>query len=94
MNIATCIEGLEDICAKEVKGRKILPGRIEFKGKVLDFKSVINVYSLIKKFKFKSKDDIVNKIKKRVEYIKISLQRNRCLPRILRSTKRESLPLP
>ena len=64
MHIATCIERLEDICAKEVKGKKIFPGRVQFDGKVKDFKSVIHVYKLIKKFKFKKIEDIVGQIKK------------------------------
>jgi tRNA(Ser,Leu) C12 N-acetylase TAN1 len=58
------MEGIEDICAKEVKGKKILPGRVKFDGKVKYFKSVNSVYKLIKKFKFKKKEEIITKIKK------------------------------
>jgi len=64
MYIATCLEGIEDICINEVKGKKILPGRVKFEGKVRDFNSVIHVYELIKKFKFKTRGDIATRIKK------------------------------
>ena len=64
MNIATCIEGLEDICIKEVKGKKIFPARVKFEGKVKDLKSCIHVYKLIKKFKIKKIEDIIKSIKK------------------------------
>src|SRR3989338_5578495 len=62
MNIATCIPGLEDITVKEVKGKKIFPGRVSFSGKVKDFSSVISIYSLVKEFEFNKLDDFCKKI--------------------------------
>ncbi len=62
--VAICLKGLEKIAEKETKGKTILPGRVQFNGKVKDFKSINTVYKLIKKSEFSKKEDILNEFKK------------------------------
>jgi len=63
MKIATCIRGLEDISAKELKGKKIAEGRILFSKNIKDPRTVNHIYELFDKFKFKTIKDITKKIK-------------------------------
>lgn len=58
MYIATCIEGLEEIAAEELKGKKVHPGKIEFAGEIKDFSSIKDISLLWKKFKFGKLEDI------------------------------------
>ena len=62
MKIATCIQGFEDIAAKEVKGKKICPGRVSFNGNIRKFRTINNIYELFKEFKFNNIDDIIKQI--------------------------------
>ncbi|MEK6826041.1 MAG: hypothetical protein AABX90_00255 [Nanoarchaeota archaeon] len=62
--IATCIKGLEDIAAKELKGKKVCPGRVSFLSLAKNHKTVNNVYELFKKFNFKELEDIAKKVEK------------------------------
>jgi len=62
--IGVCLNGLEEVSEKETKGKKIYSGRIEFKGKVKEFRSLITIYKLSKKFNFKKAEDILNEFKK------------------------------
>ncbi len=59
-----CLNGLEEVSEKETKGKKVYPGRIEFKGKVKNFRSLTNVYKLYKKFNFKKREEILDEFKK------------------------------
>ncbi len=75
--IASCIEGFEDITILEIKeilkikANKIIPSRIEFSPKsdsdiakfIYNTRSSINVYLLLLKLTFKSKEDIIKNIK-------------------------------
>jgi len=64
--LGICLNGLEEIAEKEVQGKKIYSGRIEFKkfSEKKDFKSLLIVYKLYKKFNFKKEEDILNEFKK------------------------------
>ncbi|MEK6812579.1 MAG: THUMP domain-containing protein [Nanoarchaeota archaeon] len=64
MNIATCLKGIEDITEKEVQGKKILPGRVEFSGTVRDFRSVLGVYEVLHTCQFTSLEDIEREAQK------------------------------
>ncbi|HLD02474.1 MAG TPA: THUMP domain-containing protein, partial [Candidatus Nanoarchaeia archaeon] len=63
MYIATCVDGMEEICEREVDGRKAWKGRVEFEGEVKKFNSVKNIYDLWKGFKFSSQKDIIAQAK-------------------------------
>jgi len=63
LKIAICLPGLEDVAEKEVKGKKIAPGRVEFDLPSNDFKSISTIYSLIKHFDFKNLDDLESELK-------------------------------
>ena len=52
MKIAVCLKGTEDLIAKDLKGKKILDGRISF-DKSKNLGGVNVVYELIEQFKFK-----------------------------------------
>ena len=86
--IAVCLKGLEDISEKEVKGKKILLGRIEFKSfekslkgkkQKFDFKSVNKIYKLLKQFTF----NLTQKFTTAVYYIS---KKTVSLPPIYKST--------
>ena len=62
--IAVCLKGLEEIAEKEAKGKKILSGRIKFKDKPKNFKSINRVYKFIKLFEFSKQEDILAEFKK------------------------------
>lgn len=62
--IAICLRGLEEIAGSESKGKKILPGRVKFKGKVKDLRSVNTIYKFFKQFKFKNQEDILKEFQK------------------------------
>ncbi|MBI2110133.1 hypothetical protein HYT58_03105 [Candidatus Woesearchaeota archaeon] len=61
MRIALVIKGTEEILSEDLNGKKILPGRIEFQDSD-NLQGVNATYSLIKRFKFKSLEDIRNQI--------------------------------
>jgi tRNA(Ser,Leu) C12 N-acetylase TAN1 len=63
MKIVTCYSGMEDITSKEVSGKKVAPGRVQFE-KDVEIKSGIDVYELISKFKFKDLQDIIKNLEK------------------------------
>jgi len=61
--IAICLEGIEDVVAKDVKGKKICKGRVRFDYKKgIESRGAQATYTLLKKFSFKNKKDILNKI--------------------------------
>ncbi|MEK6936467.1 MAG: THUMP domain-containing protein [Nanoarchaeota archaeon] len=69
--IGICLRGLEEVAEKETKGKKIYSGRVSFLGKSLskklsknNFKSLLTVYRLYKKFNFKDKEEILDEFKK------------------------------
>ena len=62
--IAVCLNGIEEVTEKEIKGKKIFPGRVEFNGKIKEFRSVNKIYKLLKRFQFKEKEDILKEFKK------------------------------
>jgi len=74
--IAICIKGLEDVAIKEIKGllkvdaKKILDGRLEFEAKdvkklIEKSQSLVKVYELWGKLKFKDLDEIKNYVEKK-----------------------------
>lgn len=62
MFICITINGVEDISAKEVKGKKILEKRVLFKKELKDYKSIDIVYKLIDKFEFSNFEDLIEKL--------------------------------
>lgn len=60
--IAVTIEGLEDICAQELKGKKIARGRVLFTEWKEDIQSADRIFEVWKKFKFKEFKEIIAKI--------------------------------
>lgn len=60
--IAYCPYGLEELMIKETKGEKAAPKRVEF-SKIKELKTPQTIYKLITKFDFKTKKDILNKVK-------------------------------
>lgn len=62
--IASCLEGIEDICKKEVRGKKIFKGKVEFNKLKENIRSANTIYELITKFKFQNIDEFESKIKK------------------------------
>ncbi len=68
--VGICLKGLEEIAEKETKGKKIYSGRVSFKlfpkkfNQKGNFRSLITVYKLFKKFNFKKEDDVLNEFKK------------------------------
>lgn len=69
MKIAVTLKGIENIISLDLDGRKILPGRIEFHDSN-KLQGVNTTYELIKRFNFKSLDDI----KKEVESINFNIR--------------------
>lgn len=63
MKIAVCLKGTEDLIAKDLKGEKILDGRISF-DKSKNLGGVNVVYELIEQFKFKDYEDLIKKVSK------------------------------
>lgn len=63
MKIAVCLKGTEDLIAKDLKGKRLLEGRIAF-SKSKNLGGVIAVYDLIEQFKFKYYKDLIQKISK------------------------------
>ena len=63
MKIAVCLKGTEDIISKDLKGKKILDGRIAF-SKSKNLGGVMVVYDLIEQFKFKDYKDLIKKVSK------------------------------
>jgi len=74
--IAVCLKGLEEVAENEVKGKKIIEGRIKFSQKPKNFKSISAIYSLKKQFKFKKPEDILKEFKKLKIKIKKSFKVN------------------
>src|SRR3989344_4928701 len=74
--IAVCLKGLEEVAENEVKGKKIIEGRIKFSQKPKNFKSISAIYSLKKQFKFKKPEDILKELKKLKIKIKKSFKVN------------------
>lgn len=64
MHIATCVDGMEEICEKEVHGKKAWKGRVEFEGHAKKFNSVKNIYELWRSFRFKNQKDIIDEAEK------------------------------
>jgi len=62
--ITATIEGVEDICAKELDGKKVCKGRVIGNKLKKNTKSADTIYKLIKKFKFKDLEDLEAKISK------------------------------
>ena len=66
--IGICLNGIEEVAEKETKGKKIYSGRVSFLKKSLskkeEFKSLLTVYRLFKKFNFRKEDDILDEFKK------------------------------
>ena len=63
--ILTCIEGLEEVVIKEIKGKKLIPTKIILETTPKDLakiasqsRSILGCYQLLKKFKFKTQEDI------------------------------------
>lgn len=69
--IGICLKGLEEIAIKETKGKFVYSGRIQFTC-LKDFKSLITIYKLSKKFNFKKREDILEEFKK----LKIKIKKN------------------
>ena len=63
MKVAVCLKGTEDIVAEDLKGKKLIDGRVVF-SKGSNFGGVNKVYSLLDNFKFKELDEIVERISK------------------------------
>ena len=61
MKIAVCLKGTEDIIAKDLKGKKLLDGRIAFT-KSKNLSGVMVVYDLIEQFKFKDYEDLIKNV--------------------------------
>ena len=70
--IGICLEGIEDIVSEDLKGKVICEGRVRFEHKKnLNFRGVDLIYELIKEFKFKTKKEILDEIRKlnfKIEY--------------------------
>ena len=63
MFIASTLAGLEEICCKEVNGKKIIGCRVKFEKKQ-DVRSALVVYEFIDGFKFKTLGNILSKVRK------------------------------
>lgn len=68
--IGIVTEGIEDIAAEEVKGKKKEKQRIQFEEEKEEYKTIELIYEFIEEFEFNEKEDILEKIKT----IKIPLQ--------------------
>ncbi|MFH1592503.1 MAG: hypothetical protein ABIB47_04010 [Candidatus Woesearchaeota archaeon] len=75
--IATCIQGFEDIAAKELKGKKVCKGRIIFSTNPKNPRTLNNIYELFKEFKFNTIEDTTKKIIKFKLNKKIKVSCNR-----------------
>lgn len=67
MKVGICINGLEDIAAEEVNGKKLMKGRVSFE-EVKDYKSLILIYDLVDKLKFDGGLEIIRDVSKKLDF--------------------------
>ncbi|MCX6712008.1 MAG: THUMP domain-containing protein [Candidatus Woesearchaeota archaeon] len=62
MFVGITVNGIEDVASKEVKGKKVLNGRVLFKKELKNYRCLDIVYKLIYKFEFDDFEDLIKKL--------------------------------